>query len=90
MRYIAFAIAAAVTLSACQTQPGTLHDAHTGKTIVHSSRFAIQSGILHNVHATAGFSNVNGYSVVIEHLATGLGWRFFARRGRMGSAFNMS
>jgi len=87
MRYIAFAIAAAVTLSACQTQPGTVHDAHTGKTVVHSSRFAIQSGLLHYVHATAGFSNVNGYSVVIEHLAIGLGWRFFREAWSHGKRF---
>lgn len=77
----------ALLLSACVNEPGVVSDVHTGKNVTHSKRYEIGKGLLHNTHARAGYSNKNGYSVVIEHLATGGDWMHFAEAWSFGKKF---
>lgn len=86
MRYI-FILLVSALLSACQTGPGVVHDKHTGKTVVHSKRYAVAGGLLHNANAIATWSNVNGYGVGVEYLATGGSWMFFREAWSYGKQY---
>lgn len=89
MRQLFYASAIALlTLAGCQkVGPGVVHDQHTGKSVTHSASFPISGGLLYNVNAMATHSNQNGYSVVVDHLATGGNWMFFREAWSYGRQF---
>lgn len=87
MRRIALLMFLAVSMLAGQAAADILRDKHTGKVTVYSKRYSVDSSLLHNAHATAGYSNKNGYSVVVEYLATGGEWMFFQEAWSFGTQF---
>lgn len=70
--------ALALLLAACQAtgQAGHVTDQHTGLNMVHSQRFAVANGLLHNLNAHAFHEEEIGFGVYYQYTATGVGWMF--------------
>ncbi|WP_312356798.1 hypothetical protein [Agrobacterium sp.] len=86
MRRILAVTLLATMMASCQSA-GVQHDQYTGKTIVHSERYSVNSGLLSNAHATAVWTNTAGYQVVFDYLGTGGSWMFFRQAWAGGKQF---
>lgn len=86
MKQILFAALSALLLTAC-IETGVKTDIHTGTTVVHSKQYSVQSNLLQDTTAMAGYSNKNGYSVVVQFVATGQSWKNFSEAWSYGKQF---